>query len=163
MTFSTRSLVAAIALLVLPAAARAQSSDVTLRMPINLTQLSPDIERVRISCKVTSTAISNPGGEVQNSQFFTVAAGQVQAIATIVVGIPTLDNPAGKSASYLCWLMGWDRVQSRWDMFRPNSAHVAFRVSPSLEDSLTGSFDWVSATANAPPPPATTAPPPGGN
>jgi hypothetical protein len=141
--------------------ARAQSSDVTFRVPLNLTQLSPDITHVEVRCSITSPAIPGQGGHASGSSQLPVVAGQVSATATIVVRIPLLNNPAGQTATYRCSLHG--RINENgfvWMEFSNSNPRPAFRLSP-VPSPIVGSFPWVQVDANAPPPPASTTSPGG--
>jgi len=57
MKSSARSTIVVLCVLAIPSAARAQSNDVTFTVPINLSQLSPDLRRVMVRCDIQSAAI----------------------------------------------------------------------------------------------------------
>jgi len=124
----------------------ANSSDVTFTMPLNFTHLSSDIAKIKVDCVIKSAALpsrqarSEPGIAVKTEEY-PVAAGQLVRTATVVVPISDLDNPAGKSASYICSTMGFSTSQQKWDLFDSAQPTLAFRLSPAPAN-LTGNFTW---------------------
>jgi hypothetical protein len=161
MSVRTCPTILALCLVVMLAAARAQaqSSDVTFRMPLNLTNLSPDITRVSVTCRIVSPALPVFQGQPQayRGEQFPVVAGRLVTTATVVVAIPQLNSPAGKTANYSCYLRGSTQMATGRE-FTENNSDPAFRLSPTPV-TITGSFDWVSVDATAPPPPASTTSP----
>jgi len=143
------ALLAVLGCLASPSARAAQSSDVTFTIPLNLTQLSPQIEKVFISCEIMSSAIlvnrtknmgrvTPPWLEIPNT------SGQIVTTATFVIPLPfgTLSETApGTSASYVCYLGGYSRTTGQPTSFSETAADPAFRLSPS-PTSLYGNFTW---------------------
>ena len=146
-------------LLVSPAAGGAQtnSGDVTFSVPVNLTQLQPDVEKVQVECFVFSDAITvnrqlqktgsgmtyGPG-QVSGDQEIPVSAGRVVATATVVVVVAAnLQDPVGKQAQYTCLLRGFSRSQQTWKPFQTNifEPNTAFHLTPPT-DALRGTFTW---------------------
>ena len=133
--------------LLIPAAATAQTkAEVTLRVPLNLTKLSTDIERVYVVCTLTSNAFSaaGPGGGSVNKQLSIPASnGQVVDTASVVFSA-SLDPAKLRSyptASYQCRLSGFSASLQRADAFSDSHATAAFRLSPTPA-VLSGSFNW---------------------
>lgn len=121
-----------------------QVGDVTFTMPLNLTNLSPDIGKVQVTCTITSPAIpSSQGGNPRLSgrRLIVVSGGQVVMTATVVVTVTSLTNPIGQNATYGCTLSGWSTSLQTWGVFDPAATTPAFRLSPAPV-ALTGSFAW---------------------
>ena len=130
--------------------AQATSGDVTFRLPLNLTQMSPDIAKIAVFCVIQSDAIppSRPGargastmGELSRQEELAVSGGQLVATATVVVPVSGLDNPVGKTATYVCGITGFSTLLQHWDMFAEAHETAAFRLSPTPQ-RITGSFTW---------------------
>jgi len=123
---------------------------ITFSMPFVLDKISPDITRVAVYCRITSTAIVNRTGNsvfaqadfvVRNGQVYDFTAQQVTT-ATVPVIAAGLDvNAAGKQASYTCSLSGYSASLQKWDTFDAAHAVAAFRLSPTPAP-LAGSFVW---------------------
>ena len=131
-------------LVVMTAAGVAQSSDVTFQVPLNLTNLSPDLATVGVFCEITSTALTNTSGKASKQVDLVPANGQIiQPAVSVVVPIPFLDTSGGKtSASYRCTLSGYSRSLQRWSPFGDaQTLPVAFRLSPAPAN-ITGTFMW---------------------
>jgi hypothetical protein len=71
-------------------------SDVTFKVPLNLTQVSSDIAQVAVWCVISSTAITTRDGKLSKQEELPVSGGQLVTTATVVVAVSGLDNPAGK-------------------------------------------------------------------
>ena len=130
----------------MPSVARAQTAAtstgdpiITFTMPFVLDKLSPDITRVAVYCRITSSAIVNRTGTVFAQADFFVRGGQVYdataqqvTTATVPVIAAGLDvNAAGKQASYTCSLSGYSASLQKWDVFDAAHAVPAFRLSPT--------------------------------
>lgn len=144
MSIRTRTAIAAICLLAASGAVWSQSpsnNDVTFRIPVNLTRLSPDLVSVVVSCVITSSRIPNTKA-AYGGVTLPVANGQVQTTAMVVVAVPPLnyDSYGGGSAGYECELFAVDKV-SHVVHFQANGQEPASRVSPT-PGKLTGSFMW---------------------
>jgi hypothetical protein len=157
-----RAVVLAACLLVssLPSAAQTNQGDITFTVPINVTQLLADITKVRVTCAVTSQAITDnrrvekgvtQPGQVGKAEEYPVSNGQVVRTVTIVLSVAgVLENPTGKVASYGCNLQGYSNSLQRWAPFNhcQSSAtgnectEVAFRLSPLQQPGNTGTFTW---------------------
>jgi hypothetical protein len=129
-------------------AAQSPQSAITFTVPVNLTQLSPDIAKVSVTCSIGSSAIPNDlqGNAVrlQKTMEFPVSGGQLVTTATVVVAVPPLDNPVGKSATYDCDIMGFSTLRQQWHNFDTAfdiSGLYMFVVSPK-PSRITGSFVW---------------------
>jgi len=117
--------------------------DVTFTVPLNITQMSPDITKVAVWCKITGPAITSRSGNIGAQVEIVPQAGQVVTTATVVVPWPPTDltNPAGTQASYSCSLSGYSNSLQRWDIFREDHPTPAFRLKPTPTE-LTGTFVW---------------------
>ena len=99
MNYRTCLMLAAICVLAMTGVAEAQN-DVTFVVPLNLSDLSPEIYAVQVECRVRSDAI--PGGSYGRVEGFPVVDRRVARTATLRVQLSTLNNPAGKNATYVC-------------------------------------------------------------
>jgi len=137
----------------IPAAAQtpAYGTAVTFNVPVNLTQLSPDLERVRVICMVGSEALNIPSGMfgvgnlAQNppSDEAPVVLGKVERTMQVVFPIAAewLQNATGKEAQYYCALQGFSRSLQRWELFDESSNNAAFRLIPT-PPVIEGTFVW---------------------
>jgi hypothetical protein len=151
MRFSFSRALVALCLTMTPVAASGQASDptITFTMPLNLTNVPSDIEKVAIYCRIQSSALLTRNNEVSAQVEFLVKGGQVidmahQLItsASLAVVATNLDpNALGKQATYECSLTGFSTSLRRWDMFQATHADPAFRMSPTPAP-LSGSFVW---------------------
>lgn len=123
--------------------AEAQVGDVTFTVPLNLTQMSPDITKVAVWCRITGPAIHTRSGNIQAQVELVPQAGQVVTTATVVVAWVNTDmtDPTGTQATYTCSLSGFSNSLQRWDVFREDHLTPAFRLKPTPTD-LTGTFTW---------------------
>ena len=120
------------------------SAEVTIKVPLNLTQFGADIPKVKITCLITSEAITNGTGprQMMKEQEVPMTSGKVQETVSIVVSFTQLDNPAGKSALVNCELKGWDVAAQVWSSFGPNRSNPSFRSPTELSPSSTSAFVW---------------------
>ena len=116
-------------------------SDVTFKVPLNLTQVSSDIAKVALWCVISSTAITTRDGKLFKQEELPVSGGQLVTTATVVVAVSGLYNPVGKVAGYECRLSGFSTSLQRWDVFSETQTVPAFRLSPT-PGVLQGSFVW---------------------
>ena len=147
MKMQIASLVTAGLLLVAGAASRPAEAqtvgDVTFTVPLNITQMSPDITKVAVWCKITGPAITTRSGNIGAQVELVPQGGQVVATDTVVVKWPVTDytNPTGTQASYSCSLSGFSNSLQRWDIFREDHPTPVFRLRPTPTE-LTGTFVW---------------------
>ena len=126
--------------------AQAPGGDVTFKVPLNLTKLSADITKVRVSCKLQSTVLTTINAEGQQTNSMSgitevpVSNGQVVTTATVVLFNYTLANPAGATASYQCSLMGFDRT-GNGSTFSESHPDPKYRLTPAPAPQ-TGTFAW---------------------
>jgi len=159
-----RAILSTIALLVSPVIGAAQAGspgDITFTVPVHLTQLSIGVSKVRVTCSITSEAITvnrevvgksvnGPAtgpGSVSKSEEFAVSGGQVNTTATLVVSTAGVrDNPAGKLANYACRLDGFSVAQQRFVPFNYAlpiaDTEPALRLNYNGPVAQTGSFTW---------------------
>jgi hypothetical protein len=140
------------ALLAISGAAVAQSSDVTIRVPLNLTQLAADISRLRVQCSVTSDAFGYDSGgrriydAPSGERVINVSNGRVVTTLDVLVPISSsqfVGPTIGQGASYECVLDAFSTSQQQWDVFSLSHSNPAYRVVLSPVISLIqGSFTW---------------------
>jgi hypothetical protein len=126
--------------------AQVPGGDVTLKVPLNLTRLSTDITKVRITCTLYSAALRAydlQGQETQRISVITevpVSNGQLVTTSSVVFSKFTLINPAGATAIYDCSLVGTDKTGLS-AIFTDSSPFPQFRVTPTPAN-LKGTFAW---------------------
>ena len=126
---------------------------VTFTVPLNLTQLPPDLERVKVTCGVggEGTGISgNPlftlpplsSEQYPFKQELFVTAGQVVATASIqvVVFMDGQNPPTGKTAQYGCSVVGYSKSLNRWEEFSETPSSPVFMLKPA--PAIQGTFIW---------------------
>lgn len=124
--------------------AQTVSAEVTIKVPVNLTQLGPDVGKVVVACNIQSSAITNGSPNVNEVNRFTdvpVSGGQVVTTVTLVFSLTQLNNPVGKTAAVLCNLTGWSTSQQAYVQFGPNSPNPSFRTTTNPPD-LNSTFVW---------------------
>jgi hypothetical protein len=122
-------------------AAQTMSTEVTLNVPVNLTQLGPDVAKVRVACSIASSAIITASDKAEKLQEVPVSGGQVVTTMSLVFSFTGLDNPVGKSATVACAITGFSTSQQTWDPFTQNATNPSFRTTPSITFIQTG-FVW---------------------
>ena len=122
---------------------------ITLEMPVNFTQLSPNIEKIIFSCTITSTAIAaNPsqslsaGGPVAAEDGLPVVGGKLVTTMRVVFVFPegSLQSPIGKTANYSCVLAVHTKTGGA-SLFSETSTDPTFYLKPAPPE-LKGSFVW---------------------
>jgi len=123
-------------------------TSVTFLVPVNLTQLSPDLEKVRALCCVlpSTVMIPNlpPGFPLPVLMTEApVVSGQVNTTlrSEYLVFSGSLQNAVGKQADYSCTLQGYSKSLQRWDEFSDTAQDAVFRLRPT-PPTLQGSFVW---------------------
>lgn len=134
-----------------PGALAAQTSSVvasiTFVVPVNLTQLSPDLEKVRLACVIASSPVfvipTGYGPSPNAEDEMPVMNGQVVTTLRAVIFIQSswLQDPIGKDADYGCALEGFSKSLARWDRFADNAPDPVFRLKPTPQ-SIWGKFVW---------------------
>ena len=123
-------------------------TSVTFLMPVNLTRLSPDLEKVRALCAVMPSAVMTPSMPMNAPPPILmteapVASGQV--ITTLrtefLILSGWLQNAVGQQATYQCELQGYSKALARWSPFSDNAPDAVFRLTPT-PPSLQGNFVW---------------------
>lgn len=128
--------------------AQTNAGDVTLRVPLNLTRLSPEIAKVVVSCKLESGAIGDQNGQPTPDRYvvldakkeIAVTGGQVVTTADVVFSIPSLVNPSAYQAIYGCRLTGITKA-GRSDGFSATTPDPVFRLVPTPVN-FEGTFAW---------------------
>lgn len=137
-----------VVLLLLPAAiwAQAASNDVTFRVPLRLTNLSPNIRGIIVTCQINSLALT--GGTARSAMAWTVYSRQFDApSAGVKVAISSpIDISKSNIATYSCVLTGQNHASPEVrSEFAENHAVADFRLSPTPAP-ITGSFEWRPVT-----------------
>ena len=118
---------------------------VTITLPVNLTQLSPDLERVGFRCRIVTEAAS--GLNLPESWWYQdegpVFGGQLVTTMKVMMVIPVewLKDPIGKTGEWWCSLMGFSKSLRRWDFFSETSSVPAFLLK-GLPAEIKGTFVW---------------------
>lgn len=117
------------------------AADVTVNVPINLTQLGPEITKIKLFCSITSVAITNaPNNTVKKDQELPVSGGQVVTTASLLFSITGLDNPVGKQFTVACNTQAYSSTSSSWGDLNDTATNPSFKVSSPMRNGLT--FTW---------------------
>ena len=127
-------LVLTIALLTDPESIAAQtiSTEVTVKVPVNLTQLGPDVAKVQVGCSLSGPAVVTASDKSVRLQEVPATGGQVVTTVSLVFSLTGLDNPVGTSATLSCGIDGFSTLQQSWYYFADNALNLSFRTTPSL-------------------------------
>ena len=144
-------------LVYLPASAGAQTiaTTVTFTMPVSLTQLSPDLSRVRMACAIMpnavlindrnlNLAISNFDFDVLPRDDLPVASGQLVATLRVVYPIDAgwlKGDPSRTISQYECRLQGFSAASQAWDVFSTTPKAPAFLLNPA-PTPVKGTINW---------------------
>ena len=139
MSKSPRFLFGAVVAVVLsPVLCFAQSAyvDVTLRVPLNMTNLQGDIAKLAVVCRV---------GAYQGAAEVAVSGRQVVTTVDVIVAIPTASLPpdvVGQTWQYSCSLNPY-RIGIGWGTFPPpgQAGFADSRIYPYPE-SIRGNITW---------------------
>lgn len=126
-----------------PSVAQTTSAQVTLTVPVDLTNLGPDITKVRVGCSIGSNAITNGNAnrEIIQTQEIPASGGVVKTQASLVFNFTQLNNPVGQTANVVCSLMGWSQSQQKWDQFTGAHPDPSFRTNATIS-LITTAFVW---------------------
>lgn len=125
------------------------ATTVTFTIPLKLTQLSPDVEKVGVFCLVGGDGLLRPSWasgvtmDLLPKDEMPVVTGQLVATMSVLVPIyaELLQNPTGKTADYQCWLAGFSKSLQSWQEFSETSTVPAFVVKPTPAP-IRGTFIW---------------------
>ena len=138
----TLGLVAATA----PVEAQTVSAQVTVNVPVNLSQFGPDVAKGRVRCTMSGNAITEGTGTgnhyVTKDQEFPISGGQATTTVTLLFSFTALNNPVGTTATVTCSLEGWSTSQQSWNGFFQNSPNPSFKVSGNEPLSIQQAFVW---------------------
>ena len=122
--------------------------EVTFQVPLNLTELSADITRVRVTCMIEKDEQLGATRTYEqfaatNSQEFPVSAGQLIMTASVVVSVDATRVAAGETARYGCFLYGYSSPLQRWyDFSEAQDTGIAgFQLTPRTSP-IAGNFVW---------------------
>lgn len=118
-----------------PQAIAAQASmEVTLNVPVDLTQLSPELLRIKVGCTIVSRAITTPGanGQMTVSQDVAVTNGRVQRTVQLVFQLTGLDKPDENPATTVCALNAYDEVNRTLEQLKPGHPNPIFRTNVTV-------------------------------
>lgn len=117
------------------------SADVTVNVPINVTQLGPEVTKIKLLCSITSVAITNaPNNTVSKNQELPVSGGQVVTTASLLFSVTGLDNPVGKQFTVACYTQGYSSSSNSWGDLNDTATNPSFKVSSPMRNGLT--FTW---------------------
>ena len=135
-----------------PCAATAQiptlETAVTFLVPLSLTGLSPDLERIRVSCTILPDTVLNtyytptPGGIPTPQIEAAVTSGRV--VTTLSVLVYVVDVPptaSGKESYYQCNIDGYSKTLKRWGFFSETATDAVFRLTPTPAP-INGTIKW---------------------
>jgi hypothetical protein len=117
------------------------SNDVTFTVPLNLTQLSPFVEKIAVVCRL---GVDNFKIAFGNRIEIPVTAGQVVKPASVLVSVPSDQFKPGQSIDYDCSLSAFVAESAKyegWYPFGTSTPQGSLKVSP-IPSPLTGSFMW---------------------
>jgi hypothetical protein len=120
----------------------AAQTTVTFEVPVNLTQLAPEIIRIRVFCEIKSAAIVAPNAGMESAtDELPVLGGKLVTTMRVVISFPagTLQAPTGQTAQYQCELRGI--TASGMGGFSETTNIVAFQLKPTPAP-ITGTFVW---------------------
>lgn len=137
-----------------PVAAQTATT-VTFTMPVNLTQLSPDLSRVRMVCAIlpNTVLVYSPAENVAVTSFdidalpkdeLPVASGQLVATLRVVYAIDAgwlKKDPAGSTWQYECRLQGFSTSLQLWEFFSSTPKWPVFLLNPAPAP-VKSSFIW---------------------
>ena len=115
---------------------------VTFEVPVKLTQLSPELQKISLQCQIKSEAIVAPvPGQVIGTDEVPVVGGQVITTMRVVITLDAtaLKAPVGKPASYTCDILG--RTATGLGGFTDTAQNPVYQLKPTPV-SLTGTFVW---------------------
>ena len=134
-----------------PAAAQTTfETSVTFLVPVNLTQLSPDLEKVKLTCTIlfdqwlNTYYKPNPAGvPMPEGETTVISGGKVNTTlrAEVFIVSGSLENAPGHESSYQCNLMGYSKSLQRWDFFSETATDAAFRLKPK-PGPINGTLVW---------------------
>ena len=128
--------------------AQSMAAELAFKVPINMTQLSPDIAKLRLLCSVSSDAITTATNRIVSapSQEFTVTGGQYISTATVVFSFTALDNPVGKIGFVTCHLFGsLTSSPTVFNAFSTTATNPAYKISTSsglTTLTINDQFTW---------------------
>ena len=114
-------------------------TEVTVKVPVNVTQLAPEVSKVKVGCVMTSEAIQTPNHDKVMIEEIPVMQGKVVTTVSLIFAL-LLENPTGKSATLKCLFTGWSDKDG-WSPMAENSSNPTFRVKPTL-GQMEHSFVW---------------------
>ncbi len=134
----------------------AQSNDVTISIPLNLTRLLPDLSKVAVECTMRGGAAPHPFGRdgITGRTELNVTGGQVVTTATVLMPIGNASPAVGMSVPFSCTLSGFSAAQQTWGPFiasamnRPNeNPALKLWLNPATPNgnvpfTVGGEFFW---------------------
>jgi len=123
------------------------ATSVTLTVPVKLTQLSPDLERVRLQCmlggdglRANATPMLDP--LLKPVDEVMVTSGQLVTTMKVMIWIPVeiFDDPIGKTAGYQCRFTGYSKSLNLWGDLHDAATDAVFNIKPTPQ--IQGTFVW---------------------
>ena len=123
-------------------------TSVTFMVPVNLTGLSPDLEKIRVNCTILPDTVLNtyytsrPAGIPISQVEAVVTGGQVLTTLSVeyyVVSVPP--TAIGKESYYTCSIQGYSKSLQRWGFFSDTATDAVFRLTPTPMP-INGKIVW---------------------
>jgi hypothetical protein len=128
-----------------PRAAAQIATQVTIRVPVVLTQLAPEIQSVKVTCSIVSDALITGDATYPNTvskdEDIPVSDGTVAKVVTMVFSLTLKAQAGGQAAGAGCTIRGWDVATSSWTNFHESASNPRFRTTPSASPSQS-TFVW---------------------
>ena len=122
------------------------SAEVTVKLPIELSQFGADIPKIKVECTLFSDAITNGTGGgnhyLLKVQEYPMSGGRFSETATIVYSLTQLDNPTGKTANLNCAVFGWNPTGQTWNLFASNQTNPSFKTTTNVSPGIGTVFTW---------------------
>jgi hypothetical protein len=127
------------------AGAQSTAADVTFAVPLNLTNLSTDVTKVRVWCWFIYGTYQNQSARRSGELEIPVTARQVVTTAQVVVLLPAISpSSVGQSQNYTCELslyspsLGW----SGGSQFSSTEQSGSFKTTQPVPSRNSGQFQW---------------------
>jgi hypothetical protein len=138
------------ALLVSGDLAAAPPGDVAFTVPLSLTQLSPDLAKVRVACIIrgqsrnTPIGLHTPTAQGLSSEVVVPDTGQINRTVTVLVRMLQVNDTWGTSSSYECNLETFTNSTQAWHdhltlQVQTPGLYLALSPPPAR---ITGSITW---------------------
>lgn len=121
-----------------PTEAQGTTATVNISLPVDLSQLGPDVVKVRIRCQLGSSALMTPREQTRDLQVF---GGKVQNTVSFSFYLTNLNKPVGKSAYVTCYVNGLSQSRGTYEMFGPQNPFPDFQTDVAVAPVQT-TWTW---------------------